>query len=184
MRNSIAIGPGIHDGDPGSVDTSQRPQRDAVKEAVSQNSSAILIEVPAFMREIENALNRIADHIGSGRPYEPFAPAFGSKYYILQYYRFRTIRFSNEFSGPLRLLRDRVMIGAEANYFFQGLLAQQMGLSWNTFRNYLDAWKAVNIIRTGGQYSMPTNKEIWMAIIGYDYGRYYQRKEERGCRTF
>ena len=170
MRSLIAIGPSILDGDPGFVGTSQRPQRDVVKEAISQNSSEILIEVPDFMSEIENALNRIADHLGSGHSYETLAQVFDSKYYALQYYRFRTIRFSNEFSGPLRLLRDRAMIGAEVNYFFLGLLAQQMGLSWNTFRNYLDAWKDVNTIKTGGQYSMPTNKEIWMAIIGYDYG--------------
>ena len=107
------------------------------------------------------------------------APGFDSKYFRSLRFRFKTVQFSNEFSGPVKGLRNKKMIGAEANYFFQGLLAQQMDQMWGTFRVYLTSWKMINIVTSLGKYSMPTTLEITMAKIGYNYGIYYQKKEDR-----
>lgn len=167
MGNQIGTGPG-----PSLDDPVRYPGRKPKKPPIE-------ITPANFKREINTQLDRIAKYIGSGRSYKAIAPLFDSVYYVHSRYQFKQVRFSNTFSGPLQGLCGQQMIGAEVNYFFQGLLAQQCDRDWGTFKIYHQLWKVANIIVTLGKYSMPTSIEEYMARIGYDYGRHYQGLEDR-----
>ncbi len=89
------------------------------------------------------------------------AGEFDSKYWNHNTYIFD--------GGPFK---GRTMVGYEANYYFQGMIARAYGLSLPQLYQVIFAWKTGNIINSrinGGEpYQEPSQNEIDAATAGYD----------------